>query len=132
MTRCSWMTFNGIFYLKLPLINVVRYNNFEAMSLNCFHYQWNVQNNFITSLGLYGTSFIFMSVFTSFSTQDQDRSVRAPSMRLRFGRRSDNNMFLLPYEVKFYFIYWESLVRSFYLGILKYILKYHYIFNFLQ
>ncbi|KAG7307790.1 hypothetical protein JYU34_006384 [Plutella xylostella] len=33
-----------------------------------------------------------------FPQEEQDRSVRAPSMRLRFGRRSDNNMFLLPYE----------------------------------
>ncbi|KAL0832906.1 hypothetical protein ABMA28_001050 [Loxostege sticticalis] len=33
-----------------------------------------------------------------FPQEEQDRSVRAPSMRLRFGRRSDNNMFLMPYE----------------------------------
>ncbi|CAG4993706.1 unnamed protein product [Parnassius apollo] len=33
-----------------------------------------------------------------FPQEEQDRSVRAPSMRLRFGRRSDNNMFLLPFE----------------------------------
>ncbi|KPJ06051.1 Short neuropeptide F [Papilio machaon] len=33
-----------------------------------------------------------------FPQEEQDRSVRTPSMRLRFGRRSDNNMYLLPLE----------------------------------
>ncbi|GBP76345.1 Short neuropeptide F [Eumeta japonica] len=33
-----------------------------------------------------------------FPEEEQDRAARAPSMRLRFGRRSDNNMFLMPFE----------------------------------
>lgn len=33
-----------------------------------------------------------------FPQEEQDRAARAPSMRLRFGRRSDNNMLLLPFE----------------------------------